>query len=153
MRIMYLGEDDPQLLAIPELGVISGGIVRFRCPYVVYKTLEAKFSPHICKLSLDEGEELTEFLCAKHPLCPECDRLNPEAMREEMAYESFLRGDFERAARHRSLLKDPSGLDYLCHGFNDYVFADSLTGEATESRDDKVVSLFEYRSRRTRQSG
>lgn len=45
MRIMYLGEDDPQLLAIPELGVISGGIVDFAAPTWFTRLLRRNLVP------------------------------------------------------------------------------------------------------------
>lgn len=161
MRITYLSDTDPILLATPALGEISGGIVRLCCPYIVYKLLEAKFSPHVCNLSLDEGEELTEFLCANQPLCTECDRLNSDELRGEMAFESFLRGDVERAIRIRERLQDTGFLDDMCWSCGGYAFpgvdVDELRmrndweglppvafPDKTNHRAAKVVSLYDY---------
>lgn len=161
MKLTYLDENDPTLLKIPVLGELSGGLVRFCCPYITYKLFEAKFDPLICSLTLDEAEELTDFLCARQPLCPECEWSKPDQLRQELALESFIRGDLERAAKHRALLKDTTWLDDMCWSCDNYAFPGVSASElrkrndtppdwgrrapdANRARGAKVVNLFEY---------
>lgn len=98
---------------VPVLGEISGGPVRILCPRLIYRGMECRFPGHLAVLSLQEADELTDFLCAHDPVCDQCERMTADYFREEMAFSAHFRGAKKLARKHRDAMQDPSFVDQI----------------------------------------
>ncbi len=99
----YVEEDwycDP-----PPLGFLSLGPVTVFCPMLEYDDCYANVSDHLSRLTLEQGEELVDFLVALDRICPDhedCRELTRDALHDELAVQAQRRGDPAMSARHRA---------------------------------------------------
>jgi hypothetical protein len=106
-------DEDPIGEGRPPLGILSRGPLWLTCPHLWYGKRRGRLNSHLSVLSIDECEELVNFLCALEKVCewPGCNEFNRELLRDMMAAEAITRGDFAVAERHRDLMEDPSMID------------------------------------------
>lgn len=93
-------DDDP-----PPLGFLSLGPVTIFCPMLEYDYCYASVPDHLSRLTLEQGEELVDFLVALDRICPDhedCRDLTRDALHDELATQAQRRGDPAMAARQRA---------------------------------------------------
>lgn len=86
------------------------GPVELDGPYLSYGNLNAKLPTHLRTLSLQEGEELVNYL-ASLPEAQESVAWR-DYLHEEMALIALCRDDHVRCRRHKQRLSDPAGFIY-----------------------------------------
>ena len=106
-------ELDPELVMPPPLGVLSRGPVWGGCPKLTYANLQGRLPTIFNILSLEECEELVDFLCGLDKVCQvdNCEFMTPDYYRSEFIWVAAAHGDGELARKHRDLITDPSLVD------------------------------------------
>ena len=109
----YPEEPDPERVRQPPLGVLSRGPVWGGCPRLTYANTEARLPKIFDNLSLEECEELVDFLCGLDKVChvDNCEFMTPDYFRSEFIWVAAAHGDGELARKHRDLITDPSLVD------------------------------------------